>query len=80
MNSLSNTGPLLSFVTVFFSLAPLWISPNKAPLSFWSFLFSFGFVVLALARVGGGGGPGGGGGGGGGMIPSQPEETDRYVT
>ena len=41
------------------------MSVSRAPLSFCSFLFSFGFSVLARAIVGGGGGPGGGGGGGG---------------
>ena len=64
---LSTTGALLSFVTVFFNFMPLWMSPNRAPLSFCAFLFSLGFSVLAWEMAGGGGGPGGGGGGGGGM-------------
>ena len=44
------------------------MSPSNAPLSFCSFLFSFGLSVLACANVGGGGGAAGGGGGGGGIL------------
>ena len=64
-NLLSRTGPLLSFVTVFFSFIPLWMSPSRAPRPFSSFLLSLGFSVLAIEKVGGGGAAGGGGGGGG---------------
>lgn len=61
---LPTVGALLSFVTVFLSLAPLWIWLSNAPLSgaFAAFLIPPGGPDGA---AGGGGGPGGGGGGGG---------------
>ena len=59
---LSTVGPLLSFVTVFLSFAPPWISLKRAPL-----LFAFGGRPEDAEKLGGGG-PGGGGGGGGGIV------------
>lgn len=58
---LSNSGALLSLVTVFFSFFPLLMSERRAFLPACSDLFKVGFSVLARANVGGGGGAGGGG-------------------
>lgn len=66
------TGALLSFVTVFFNFAPLWISPRRAPL----FTSPPPPLLLGAAFAGGGaagaaGGAGGGGGGGGILMKSR---------
>ena len=57
---LPTVGPLLSFVTAFFNLAPPWIWLSSAPLSLGPEDLDDDFD-----GAGGGGAPGGGGGGGG---------------
>jgi len=57
-------GALLSFVTVFFSLAPLWMSERRALRS----ATAAGLTVLVELNNPPPGGGGGAGGGGGGMM------------
>lgn len=62
---LPNTGALRSFVTVFFNLIPLWISPKRA---LWSVGIALLLDLAPIPDLEGGGPDGGGGGGGGGIL------------
>ena len=61
----ASCGALLSFVTVFFNLAPLWIEVNSAPRPAPPPPPPDFFTPAGAVTFGGGGADGGGGGGGG---------------